>query len=72
MKEIKITNYTTNDWVKQMAVGFCIIGLGNFAIRSFIDDKDYIACVAGIVGVVGWIIVYNFINKDIQKRNPQD
>jgi hypothetical protein len=72
MKEIKITNYTTKDWLKQIAVGFCIISLGNFAIRSFIDDKDYIDGVVGIVGVVGWFFVYNFINKDIQKRNPQD
>ncbi|MBQ5937653.1 MAG: hypothetical protein IJL50_07430, partial [Bacteroidaceae bacterium] len=72
MKNVKITNYTTKDWLKQMGVGFCIIGLGMFAIRSFLDDKDYIASIAGLVGLAGWCVVDYILRKDIEKRNPQE
>ncbi len=72
MKNVKITNYTTKDWLRQMGVGFCIIGLGMFAIRSFLDDKDYIASIAGLVGLAGWCVVDYILWKDIEKRNPQE
>ncbi len=72
MKNVKITNYTTKDWLKQMGVGFCIIGLGMFAIRSFLDDKDYIASLAGLVGLAGWCVEDYILQKDIEKRNPQE
>ena len=55
-----------------MGVGFCIIGLGMFAIRSFLDDKDYIASLAGLVGLAGWCVVDYILQKDIEKRNPQE
>ena len=67
----KITNYTTKDWLKQMGVGFCIISLGMYAIRSFLDDRNYIAGIAGLVGFVGWCVVYQILMKDIEKRNPK-
>jgi hypothetical protein len=72
MKNVKITNYTTKDWLKQMGVGFCIISLGMFAIRSFLDDRNYIAGIAGLMGFVGWCVVYHILMKDIEKRNPQE
>ena len=72
MKNVKITNYTTKDWLKQMGVGFCIIGLGMFAIRSFLDDRNYIASIAGLMGFAGWCVVYHILMKDIEKRNPQE
>jgi len=72
MKEIKITNYTTKDWVKQSSVMLCIVILTQFTILSFLDDKDYIAALMGIVGIVGWGIVYHIIMKEIRKRNPQE
>ena len=72
MKNVKITNYSTKDWLKQMGVGFCIIGLGMFAIRSFLDDKDYIVSIAGLVGLAGWCVVDYILQKDIEKRNPQE
>ena len=72
MKNIKITNYTTKDWLKQMGSMFCIIMLGQFAFRSIIDSKDYFSAFIAIVGIVGWGIVYHIIMKDIRKRNPQE
>jgi len=72
MKDIKITNYTTKDWLKQMGVMFCIIMLGQFTLRSALDNKDYISTFIGIVGIVGWSIVYHNIMKGIRKRNPQE
>ena len=72
MKDFKITNYTTKDWLKQMGTMFCIIMLGQFALRSILDNEDYISAFVGIVGIVGWGIVYHIIMKEIRKRNPQE
>ena len=72
MKNIKITNYTTKDWLKQMGAMFCIIMLGQFAFRSIFNSKDYSCAFIAIVGIVGWGIVYHIIMKDIRKRNPQE
>ena len=72
MKNFKITNYTTKDWLKQMGAMFCIIMLGQFTLRSILDNEDYISAFMGIVGIVGWGIVYHIIMKEIRKRNPQE
>ena len=72
MKNFKITNYTTKDWLKQIGAMFCIIMLGQFTFRSILDNEDYISAFVGIVGIVGWGIVYHIIMKEIRKRNPQE
>ena len=69
MKQIKITNYTTKDWLKQIATMFCINLLGTFIILSIKDDKDYVAGFFGVLGLAGWFIVYHIILKDIRKKN---
>ena len=69
MKQIKITNYTTKDWLKKSATLFCIILLGIFTTLSFKDEKDYVAGLFGILGLAGWFIVYYIILKDIRKKN---
>ena len=43
MKQVKITNYTTKDWLKKTNISFCIILLGIFTTLSFKDEKDYVA-----------------------------
>ena len=72
MKDIKITNYTTKDWVKHSSVMLCIVILTSFTTLSIFNDKDYIGAFMGIVGIVGWGIVYHIIMKEIRKRNPQE
>lgn len=72
MRNIKITNYTTKDWLKSIGVMFCIMSLGQFTIHLILDDKDYIGAFMGIVGIVGWGIVYHIIMENIRKKNPQD
>ena len=69
MKQIKITNYTTKDWLKKSATMFCIILLGIFTTLSFKDEKDYVAGLFGILGLAGWFIVDYIILKDIRKKN---
>lgn len=69
MKQIKITNYTTKDWLKQIATMFCISLLGTFTILSIKDEKDYVAGLFGILGLAGWFIVYYIILKDTRKKN---
>ena len=69
MKQIKITNYTTKDWLKKSATMFCIILLGTFTTLSIKDEKDYVAGLFGSLGLAGWFIVYYIILKDIRKKN---
>ena len=71
MKQIKITNYTTRDWLKQMGVLFCLMALAQASFREFIAGNYLVAC-GFLLGAAGWTIIYLLVMKDIEKRNPQE
>ncbi len=71
MKDIKITNYTTKDWLKGMGSIFCFIFLGNQAVRSFIEG-DWLHGLMFSLGALGWMLIYLRVNKEIRKKNPQE
>ncbi len=71
MKEIKITNYTTMDWLKQMGSIFCFIFLGQWAIRAFMES-DWFHGLMNSLGALGWLLIYLRINREIDKKNPRE
>ncbi len=71
MKEIKVTNYTTKDWLRQMGSMFCFLFLGQWAIRAFMES-DWIRGLMDSLGVLGWMLIYLRINREIHRKNPQE
>ncbi len=71
MKEMKITNYTTKDWLKQMGCMLCFIFLGQWAFRAFIEG-DWFHGLLHSLGAIGWMLIYLYINKSIERKNPRE
>ena len=71
MKHIKITNYTTQDWLKQMGTFFCSMALAQAFLRKLLAG-DYLTACGWLLGAVGWLIIYLQIMKGIEKKNPQE
>lgn len=70
MKEIKITNYTTKDWLKQFGSMFCSLFLAQWAFHAF-KDGDWFHGTMHCLGAVGWLLIYLRINREIRRKNPQ-
>ena len=71
MKEIKITNYTTKDWLKGMGSMFCFIFLGQWAIRAFVES-DWFHGLMLSLGALGWMLIYLRLNREVREKNPQE
>jgi len=71
VKHIKITNYTTWDWLKQFGSMFCSLFLAQWAFRSFMEG-DWLQGVMHCLGTAGWMLIYLRINREIQRKNPQE
>ncbi len=71
MKEIKITNYTTMDWLKGMGSMLCFIFLAQQAIRAFVEG-DWFHGLMQSLGAIGWMLIYLRLNKEIREKNPQE
>ena len=71
MKEIKITNYTTKDWLRQMGSMFPFLFLGQWAIRAFMES-DWFHGLMHSLGAFGWLLIYLRINREIHRKNLQD
>ena len=71
MREMKITNYTTRDWLKQMGSLFCFLAVAQCAFLVFQEGNWYFG-IMFCLGAVGWMIIYTHINKNIEKKNPQE
>ena len=71
MKEIKITNYTTKDWLKETGSMFCAVFLGTQAVRTFVEG-DWIHGLMHSLGALGWMLIYLRLNREVHEKNPQE
>ena len=71
MREMKITNYTTRDWLKKFGSFLCAVLLGQWTFLAF-KEGDWYYGIMLCLGAVGWILVHIHINKSIEKKNPQE
>ena len=71
MKDFKITNYTTMDWLKQMGSMLCFIYLVQLAIHEFVES-DWFHGLMTSLGALGWLLIYIRINREIHRKNHQE
>lgn len=71
MKHIKITNYTTKDWLKQVAAMMAMVVIVQMLFRS-LKDEEWMHAAGHLIGFVGWTLIYFRIMKNLKKKNPQD
>lgn len=71
MNHFKITDYTTQDWIKQVIAMMAIMVMAQMLFQS-LTEKDWPHAIGHLIGIMGWAVIYVRMMKKLRNKNPQD